>query len=121
MPIAEGFNDLEFWGSYAALRAAGFRVDVAAPVKGPVGKGARAATADIALDDVDVSRYVGMAIAGGSSPGTLVKYPKALEICRAFMAADKPVGAICHGPFLLMKAGVLKDRVRTLLSKIIAA
>ena len=116
MPLEAGFNDMEFWGSYTALRAAGFQVDVAAPVKGPVGKGPRAATADIALDDVDVSRYVGMVVAGGSSPVRLAKIPKALEICRAFMDAGKPVGAICHGPLLLMKAGVLKDRVTTSLN-----
>jgi putative intracellular protease/amidase len=116
MPLAEGFNDMEFWGTYTALRAAGFHVDVAAPVKGPIGKGARAATADMALDDVDVSRYVGVVIAGGSSPERLAKIPKALEICRAFMDAGKPVGAICHGPLLLMKAGVLKDRVTTSLN-----
>jgi protease I len=116
MPLEAGFNDMEFWGSYTALRAAGFQVDVAASAKGPVGKGARAATADMALDDVDVSRYVGMVVAGGSSPERLEKFSKALEICRAFMESGKPVGAICHGPRLLMKAGMLKDWVTTSLN-----
>ena len=116
MPLANGFNDMEFWGIYTGLRAAGFRVDVAAPEKGPVGKGARAATADTALDDVDAARYVGMVIAGGSSPERLEKFPKALDICKAFMESGKPVGAICHGPRLLMKAGLLKDRVTTSLN-----
>lgn len=100
MPLANGFNDMEFWGIYTGLRAAGFHVDVAAPAMGALNKGARAAKADLVLDDVDVSRYVGMAIAGGSSPGTLAKIPKALEICQAFMAADKPVGGDLPRSFL---------------------
>lgn len=120
--LAEGFNRGEFTEPYAALTNAGHQVDVAAPAKGPVlvspEKGpqpGKDAEANLTLDDVVVSHYAALVIPGGYSPGNLEKFPKALEICREFMAAGKPVAAVCHGPRLLLRAGLLKDRVFTCL------
>ncbi len=111
--IADGFNHGEFAGPYGALLAMGYNVDVAGPAKGVIetgNKGRPDAQANLALKDVDVSRYFALMIPGGHSPAKLAEFPDALRICRAFMEADKPVAAICHGPRLLMQAGVVTDR-----------
>ncbi len=118
--VAKQFNKAEFWVPFEVLRAAGYRVDVAAPERGPVplsDKGPRPqdAPANLALEEVDPSNYAGLVIPGGYSPGNLEKVPRALDICRAFMKDAKPVAAVCHGPRLLMRAGLTKDRVVTCL------
>ena len=41
------------------------------------------------------------------------KEPKALEIARSFFARSKPVAAICHGPQILISAGLLRGRRAT--------
>jgi len=122
--LAEQFNKGEFWTPYLALKAAGYRVDVAGPAKGVIavrGDGQahpQDGQANLALDDVNVADYVGLVIPGGYSPGNLEKHPRSIEICRAFMQADKPVAGICHGPRLLMRAGLMEGRVATCLAKV---
>jgi protease I len=120
--LAEGFNRGEFSEPYAALTNAGHQVDVASPAKGTVlvspEKGpqpGKDAEANLTLADVDVKNYAALVIPGGYSPGNLEKHPQSLEICRQFMAAGKPVATICHGPRLLLRAGLLKDRTFTCL------
>lgn len=52
-------------------------------------------------------------IPGGSpdgAPTTVRKNKKALEITKAFFAANKPVAVICHGPYTLVSADVIKGR-----------
>jgi protease I len=71
--------------------------------------------ANLTLDDVNASDYIGLVLPGGNSPGNLEKHERALQICREFMRAGKPVSAICHGPRLLIRAGLLKDRLATCL------
>ncbi len=120
--LAKQFNRTEFWMPYEVLRAAGYTVDVAAPEKGRVPlrgderEHDQDGHANLALKDVDPSKYVGLVIPGGYAPGNLEKHPESLDICRAFMEAGRPVAAICHGPRLLMRAGLMKDRVGTCLA-----
>ncbi len=118
MVLADDFMVTEFWGPYYALRAGGYTVDVASFAEGPVRTGNsddNAATANLTLDNVDPRNYVGLVIPGGLSPQKLEQSPRALEICRAFMTADRVTAGICHGPRLLAQAGVLKGRVFTCL------
>ena len=44
------------------------------------------------------------------NPDALRQEPKAIQFVRAFFKAGKPVAAICHGPQLLIEAGVVKGR-----------
>lgn len=115
--LAEGFNSHEFKVPYEVLRAAGYQIDMAGPAKGMLREGRKGspdAVVNLGLDEVrDISGYAGLVIPGGFSPGNLEKHPAALEICRRFMEAEAPVGAVCHGPRLLMKAGLMKSRVGT--------
>jgi len=65
-----------------------------------------ALTAD--FDQVKVDDYVGLYIAGGRAPEYIRLNTRVLEIVREFFAANKPVAAICHGPQVLVAAGVLQ-------------
>lgn len=118
--LAKGFNRQEFWTPYLAIQAAGYSVDVAAPEVGTVRLSDKKphpqdAEANLSLEQVRVEEYAGLVIPGGYSPGNLEKHPEAIEIVRKFFNASKPVAGICHGPRLLMRAGLLEDRVTTCL------
>ncbi len=115
--IGEGYNAGEFWQPYYGLRAAGYEIDVVGPERGTIEAGHSNRDfdyeADLALDEVDISDYLGLYIPGGYSPANLEKYPEALDLVTRFMEADKPIGAVCHGPRLLARAGLLEGRVTT--------
>jgi protease I len=120
--LAQGFNRGEHFEPYATLTALGYDIDVASFEPGPVllsreGKPdeqGRDAHANLAMRDVtDISPYLALILPGGYSPANLENDPDAVRIVRAFFDADKPVGAICHGPRLLAMAGVLEGRIVT--------
>ena len=65
------------------------------------------------FDKVDVADYAGLVVPGGRAPEYLRLNERVLEIVREFDAAGKPIAAICHGPQLLVSAGILKGRTCT--------
>ncbi|MFO0954770.1 MAG: DJ-1/PfpI family protein [Isosphaeraceae bacterium] len=69
--------------------------------------------ADLALDEVDPSRYDGLVLPGGRAPEFLRNRPRAVEIVKHFVTAKKPIAANCHGPLLLIVAGALGGRTIT--------
>ncbi len=48
-----------------------------------------------------------------ANPDQLRTFPKAVQFVRQFMQSGKPVGVICHGPWTLIEAGVVKGRTMT--------
>ena len=65
------------------------------------------------FDKVNTADYVGLVVPGGCAPEYLRLNPRILEIVREFDAAQKPIAAVCHGPQILVSAGVLKNRTCT--------
>ena len=65
------------------------------------------------FDKVNVADYAGLCVPGGRAPEYLRLNARVLEIVREFDAAKKPIAAICHGPQLLVTAGVLKGHTCT--------
>ena len=65
------------------------------------------------FDKVDVADYAGLVVPGGRAPEYLRLNERVLEIVREFDAAGKPIAAICHGPQLLVSAGILTGRTCT--------
>ena len=62
----------------------------------------------------DPDRYDGLVLPGGvANPDFLRTDPDAVRFVRAFFDAGKPVGAICHGPWTLIEAGVVEGRTLT--------
>ncbi|MCA9260112.1 MAG: type 1 glutamine amidotransferase [Planctomycetales bacterium] len=66
---------------------------------------------DVTIEDVASSRYDGLVLPGGVlNPDTLRMNDDCVALVRDFFNQGKPVAAICHGPWLLVEADVVKDR-----------
>jgi protease I len=82
--------------------------------KGPIkGKQGYEIDADIAFKDINPADYDILVISGGKGPEKMRLDESALEIARYFFKENKPVAAICHGPQVLVSAGVIKGRKAT--------
>lgn len=110
-----GFQDEEFVYPYYRLLEAGFEVDVAtkdgATVLGKYGVPARAnkATTDLKADD-----YALVLLPGGfEAPDRVRLLPEVLEFVRQMDQQKKLVAAICHGPWILISADILRGRKAT--------
>jgi protease I len=71
-------------------------------------------TADKAVKDARADDYDGLVLPGGvANPDFLRADQDAVRFVRGFVEAKKPVGAICHGPWTLVEADVIKGRTLT--------
>jgi protease I len=69
---------------------------------------------DLPLDQADPSDFDALMLPGGAlNPDALRLDPKAIQFVRSFFDAGKPVGAICHAPWILIDAGVIGGRMVT--------
>jgi len=119
-----GFEQSELEVPLQKLREAGATVEVVSPVEGEI-KGwdqkdwGRTVAVDRALDEASASDYDALVLPGGQiNPDTLRDNRVAVDLVKAFWDAKKPIGAICHGPWLLVEAGIAKDRRMTSYSSI---
>jgi protease I len=115
----EGVEQVELTEPLKAVREAGADADLLAPEAGEVqafnhlDKGDRFAV-DRAVGDVDASDYDGLVLPGGvANPDQLRTKEEAVEFVRSFFEAGKPVGVICHGPWTLVEADVVRGRTLT--------
>ena len=116
---AEGFEQSELTEPRKALEEAGAETRVISPAKGEVQgwkhfeKGERIKV-DVPLERADASEYDALLLPGGvANPDQLRTLPKAVQFVRAFFETGKPVAAICHGPWTLIDAGVVRGRTLT--------
>ncbi len=66
---------------------------------------------DIPLDKVNPDHYDALVLPGGvANPDELRTNSRAVQLVRAFFNVDKPVAAICHGPWTLIEAEAVKGR-----------
>lgn len=111
---ADAFEDLEVFYPMFRLQEAGAIVDIAAPTMDRIhGEHGYALEPVKTFQQVDPDTYDLLVIPGGfpdGAPHTVRLNPRALEITRSFFANDKPVASICHGPWTLAEAGVVKGR-----------
>jgi protease I len=68
---------------------------------------------DKTLRDVNPDEYDFLVLPGGKAPSAVRQEEAALDIARAFFERGKPVAAICHGPQILVSAGLLRNRHAT--------
>ena len=114
--LDSGFEDSEFKHPYDAFKQAGHQVTVIGLEAGKDlnGKKDQVTTrAETGIDQVRPDQFDALFIPGGYSPDHLRANPKMVSFTRAFFDAQKPVFAICHGPQLLITAGVVKGRKLT--------
>jgi protease I len=112
----DGFEYLELVVPMKALRAAGADVDVVSLHRGKIrGMNLTAPTrkinVDRTVDDVDPREYDALFIPGGfANPDFLRQSRAARVLVRAFDEAKKPIATLCHGPWLLVSAGLVRGR-----------
>jgi len=71
-------------------------------------------TAEVAVSDASAADYDALVLPGGTTnPDKLRLVPAAVELVQAFVAAAKPIAAICHGPWSLVEAGVVVGKTLT--------
>jgi protease I len=69
---------------------------------------------DLALHDADPDAFDGLVLPGGAlNPDELRTLPEAVDFVRRFAAQGKPIAAICHGPWTLVEADVVRGRTVT--------
>ena len=128
--VGDFVEDLEIMVPFQALAAVGHQVFAVCPGKKP-GDICRTAIHDgegdqtysekrghnfvlnADFDNVKTADYDALVIPGGRAPEYLRLNQRLLEIVKEFDAAKKPIAAICHGPQILVSAGVLKGRTST--------
>jgi protease I len=111
---ADQFEDCELLFPLYRLQEEGLEVEVASIARGRIhGKHGYEVAVDKVLRDVDPKEYDLLVLPGGKAPATLRKEPAAIAIAQDFMRSNKPVAAICHGPQILITAGVLSGRHAT--------
>lgn len=111
---ADKFEDTELLVPYYRLKEAGYEVTVASIRKGKiVGKHGYEVKATEAVSDVDPAGFDALVLPGGKAPAVLREHREVLDTARQFMKSGKPVAAICHGPQVLISAGVLGGRRAT--------
>ncbi len=115
---ANHFEDMELFFPYFRLLEEGFKVDVAAPRKQKLTgeNGYIFENVDLTFAEVNPVDYDLLVIPGGQPTGapTIVRKNKnAQEITKAFFKADKPAAVICHGPYMLVSADVVRGRKLT--------
>jgi protease I len=115
----DGFEEAELLEPRKALELAGAMVEVVAP-HGDKIQGMRHhdkadfVAVDCLLEDADPASFHALVLPGGvASPDDLRTRPEAVQFAKAFFDEGKPVAAICHGPWTLVEAGVVRGRKLT--------
>ena len=115
----DGFEESELFGPREILRERGADVRLASPTLAPIqatvhddpGKVIRP---DLTIGEAKVEDFDALLLPGGvRNPDALRTNAAAIGLIRAFAEADKPIAAICHGPWLLVEADLLRGRKAT--------
>lgn len=115
----DGFEESELFGPLQILRDAGAAVTLAAPSRSPIqatvhDDPGRTIRPDLAVADAREADFDALLLPGGvRNPDSLRANAQAVALIRAFAEAGKPVAAICHGPWLLVEADLLRGRTAT--------
>ena len=114
--LADGFEETEAIATADILRRAGVQTTISG-ISGSMvtGRSKIRLYSDIHLMDADPTKYDCLIIPGGdASVEAMIRDSKLLELIRNFYSSGKVVAAICAGPLVLVKAGVLKDKKATI-------
>lgn len=106
--VGTDYEDLELWYPKLRLIEAGVEVVVAGQESDHtyLGKHGYPCRSEAALCDMDADSFQGVILAGGWMPDKLRRDPQVLRLIREFDQAGKLIGAICHGGWLAISAGV---------------
>ncbi len=114
-----GFEESELKSPKESLENEGFQADIVSPEAGSIkswsnGNWSNTYNVDRTIDRVSAQDYDALLLPGGVlNPDTLRTDENALDFVRDFFKMKKPVAAICHGPQVLISAGVVEGRTLT--------
>ncbi len=110
--MTDMFEDSEYTEPANAFREDGHEVIIIEKESGNKikGKNETEVEVDNGIDHVQPSEFDALFLPGGFSPDILRADDRFVSFTKAFMDADKPVFAICHGPQLLITAKTLEGR-----------
>ena len=120
--VTHDFEDMEYVEPVEAFRAASHSVINIENKAGNIVYGKKhrySVTIDQGIDDVTVHEFDALLIPGGYSPDHLRADERYVDFVRRFANAQKPIMSICHGPQLLINAGVVKGRRMTTMKSVI--
>jgi protease I len=115
----DGFEEWELFGPRQILQQRGADVVLASLKRDPIqatihddpGKTIRP---DLVIDEANADDFDAMVLPGGvRNPDQLRLHGNVIALIRAFAEQGKPVAAICHGPWLLVEADLLRGRTAT--------
>ena len=115
----EGVEEVELTEPRAAVEKSGAEAVLIAPKAGPVQTfnhldKSQIYAADVGLGETSASDFDALVLPGGvANPDELRTDPRAVKFVADFVRADKPIGVICHGPWTLVEADVLRGRTIT--------
>lgn len=114
--LANDFEDSEMQKPYDAIKAAGHQTVIIGLKKGEklTGKNKQATyTTDASIDEVKADQFDAVVIPGGSSPENLRLNKQILKFVKDMDSQGKLISAICHGPQILISAGLAKGKTLT--------
>lgn len=115
----DGFEQVELTKPWEALKDAGATVELISLESGEIqgmnhDEKADTFSVDRTVDEVSASDFDALVLPGGViNPDTLRTNAQAVSFVRDFVQQSKPVAAICHGPWTLIEAGVVRGRRMT--------
>ena len=115
----DGFEESELFGPLDILTGRGAKVRLASPSASPIQATVRDDSGKVIRPDLTIAQakaedFDALLLPGGvRNPDSLRTDAGAIALIRAFDAAGKPIGAICHGPWLLVEADLLRGRRAT--------
>ena len=113
------FEESELFGPRKILLARGAKVSLASPMRDEImatvfDDPGRWIAPDLTIEEVKVEEYDALLLPGGvGNPDQLRMNERAIQLIRGFAEAGKPVAAICHGPWLLVEADLLRGKRAT--------
>ena len=114
--VEDGFEQVELTSPKEALEAHGAQTHIISPKSGNVKgwehtKWGQEFPVDVAIEQANANDYDALLLPGGvMNPDKLRTNKKAVQFVRSFFDQGKPVAAICHGPWMLVEAGVVNGR-----------
>jgi protease I len=115
----DGVEQVELTEPWKAVKDAGGSPELVSIMSGRIqgmnhDKKADTFSVDKIVGNVSAEDYDGLVLPGGvANPDTLRMHAEAVDFVRDFFKQEKPVAAICHGPWMLVEAGVVESRTLT--------
>ena len=107
--IEDIFEDLEYWYPYYRMKEEGAEVTVIGTGKESYkGKNGLSAHEDVSIDKSTPDEYDGLIIPGGYSPDIMRRIKRMVDFVREVHTSGKPIASICHGPWMLASAEIIK-------------